>query len=490
MEKIIVKPIKNKEKIFWISKQEISNTHIGRIYPTQISDVTTSKSVAIYSINELNEKKQIAQLACVDYELLKQKYYAGEFINLNYTYIDDFSWYGTNKLYEVDQSSFKEIKGISACCSFWNAEKLADKLVSLMQLNIMSGDVCFKYAIFYKISFDLTNINILNGNLYFDYVKFWSVDLSLMGISCNRNTYDKATISIDYTEFNNSSVEMFLLKDIASVRFLLSKMNSTKVDINNTMGTLGCIDLMRSKVDKFNMSFCKIGGIDARECEANSLNFKGCQLNGLCEIEIKTKSEVIFNACLLNSILKLDIQQSPIRISFENTINNGRIYFKKFYKIISAVLNSVQITRDTNQLLMLKENFRNLGEYENEDLCYSKYRKMENKLHTKNVITKICNYITSWISDYGTKPLRVFIFIITLIGGFSLLYYVCPFILFKNATSFIDYIYVSGITFFTVGYGDILPLNSITKIAVLIEAFLGVATMSYFLVVLSRKIIR
>lgn len=120
---------------------------------------------------------------CVDYELLKQKYYAGESINLNYTYIDDFSWYGTNKLYEVDESVFREINGISAYCSFWNAENFEEKLVTLMQLNIIRGDVNFNYSIFYKTVFCLTNVNILKGCLYFDHAKFWLADLSLASIS-------------------------------------------------------------------------------------------------------------------------------------------------------------------------------------------------------------------------------------------------------------------------------------------------------------------
>lgn len=488
MEKIEVEFIDNNKKIFWINKQEISNISNKGIYPTNVSNIISSKSVAIYKVTN-SVKDQIAQLACINYRLLKQKYDADEFINLNYTYIDDFSWYGTNKLYEVDQSLFKKIKEFSACCSFWNANNHEDKLVQLMQLDVISGDVNFCYSIFYKMSFCLTNINILKGCLGFDNAKFWSADLSLLSISCNKSNYINATVSMNYTEFENSSVDFLLLKDNMNISFLLSRMSNTKVDINNTKNSIGTFCLTKSKLDKFEINYCKVEEIDARECEANILSLKGCQLNGLCEIELKTKSELIIESCLLNSIVKLDIQQGPIRISFKNTINNGKIYFKNFINLYKAVLNDVEETHDVNQLLMLRENFRSLGEYKNEDLCYSKYRKIKNKTE-KNVLFRTLNWLTSWISDYGTKPLRVFIFLLALIMGFSLIYCFCPYISFGNANSFVDYIYISGITFFTVGYGDILPHNSVTKIAVLIEAFCGVATMSYFLVVLSRKIIR
>ncbi|MGE5627272.1 MAG: potassium channel family protein [Solirubrobacterales bacterium] len=490
MKKIVVEYVENDEKIYWISERKISNKHKGRIYPTQTSDVADSKTVAVYYINEHNEKKQIAKLACVDYDLLKQKYEAGEFINLNYTYIDDFSWCGSKKFYEIDENIYRNIQGFSAYCSFWNAENLSDKLVNLIQLNIISEDVCFDYSIFYKTVFSLTNVNILKGSLYFDNTKFMHVDLSLMGIGCNKNLYDNPTISMNYTEFNNSTVELFMLKDNMDIDFMMSRMTGTKVEINNTRSPVGIINIANSKLDKFIASYCKIGGIDAVECEATSLIFNECEFNGLSEIELRTDYEIAFITCLINSILKIQLEGTPDKISFDSTINNGRIYFRNFKNFIEPVINSVKENGDINQLLMLKENFRTLGEYENEDVCYSQSRKMENELNVKNVFKKVRNHLTYLISDYGTKPLRLFIFILTLIFSFSFLYYICPFIMFEHAVNFIDYFYVSGITFFTVGYGDILPLNSISKIVVLIEAFMGFTSMSYFLIVLSRKIIR
>lgn len=490
MKKIVIEYIDNDDKIFWINEQKISNIHEGRIYPTKVSDIITLKSVAIYSVSDVGNKVQIAQLACVDYELLKKKYNSGEVINLNYCYIDDFSWYGTNKLYEVDETNFREILGITACCSFWNADNSEDNLVTLMQLNVINSDVEFNYSIFYKTRFCLTNINILKGSLWFDYAKFWGVDVSLMSVSCNKTNYFNQMVSFNYTEFSNSSIDFMLMKNNVDISFLLTKMSNTKVDINNAMNNIGNICLTRSIIDKFEISHCKVDGIDARECQVSLLCFKGCVLEGLCEIELKTRSEIFFESCILNSTLKLDSLIEPQTISFENTVNNGRIFFNNFQKMYNAILESVNESKDINQLLMLKENFRSIGEYTNEDICYSKYRAIQNKLYEKNKFKKFGNFLTSWISDYGTKPARVFLFIIILILGFSIFYYLCPLISFSNMDSFIDYIYISGITFFTVGYGDILPLNSTTKLAVLAEAFLGVATMSYFLVILSRKIIR
>lgn len=44
--------------------------------------------------------------------------------------------------------------------------------------------------------------------------------------------------------------------------------------------------------------------------------------------------------------------------------------------------------------------------------------------------------------------------------------------------------------FFAVGYGDLFPATLATKMVSLVEAFSGVTMTSYFLVLLSRKVIR
>lgn len=355
-----------------------------------------------------------------------------------------------------------------------------------MQLNVLNKDVFIHYSTFWNINFSLTNINIFNGSIYFDNSKFYNLQLSFFGITCSKGLYYKANISLNYTEFLNSSLDMMLLKNKMNLEFLLSKMVDTKVDINNTSNNIGEIQLTKSNLDDFKLSFCKIDNIDARECKINSLKLYGCELNCICDFDIKSINALLFKRCLFNSVLKLDISL-PRVLSFEGTINNGKIYFintNNLTKIIDKV------SSELNTLQMLKENFRTIGDYQNEDICYSNYRKQYNKTLENNIVRRLFNNFIAIISDYGTKPYRTFLFILFLIISFAFVFYFCPYVSFNNANSLTDYIYVSGITFFTVGYGDVLPLNVFTKIAVLIEAFFGVSTMSYFLVVLSRKVIR
>lgn len=490
MKSVYTKIVENTEGVFWIMKEDISNKSTKRSYPLQITNIPIVNTVAVYIVNEEGKESQMAQLACVDYEVLKQKYESGEDINLNYTYIDNFSWYGTDKLYEVDEYVLREIEGFSACCSFWNAQDKEKHLVSLMQLKIKNRDMCFNHSIFFKTVFIPQNIMVLNGGLDFAYSKFYDSELIGMGISCNKGMYHNGVICCNYTEYKDSKVWFDFIKDEMDIDFLLAKMINTDLEISNPLGKIRNICLTKADIDSLKLNYCEIETLDARELKVNKVGFRGCKFKGLVEIHVLNELEMNIENCVINSEMKLDFDRPPKIIGFSNTLNSGKIYIKKFKEVLPAILDGIEETKNIEQLLMLKENFKNLGEYIYEDLCYATYRKLENKIYTKSITTRWINNINYAVSNYGTQPIRMFLCIIVLILGFAAMYYVCPFIQFENAVSFIDYIYISGITFFTVGYGDILPLNDITKMIVLIQAFLGVSSMSYFLVVLSRKIIR
>lgn len=103
------------------------------------------------------------------------------------------------------------------------------------------------------------------------------------------------------------------------------------------------------------------------------------------------------------------------------------------------------------------------------------------------------------IGKYGTSYSTVFSAMIFAILSYSGLYYlfgldvtVIDFI--SDSSSYLEkmfgYIYYSGITFFTVGYGEITPNSTLTAAIAVIESFTGVFLMSYFVVAFARKVIR
>ena len=139
----------------------------------------------------------------------------------------------------------------------------------------------------------------------------------------------------------------------------------------------------------------------------------------------------------------------------------------------------------------IKENFRQLGEYDNEDICHLHYQKAKAKTkEEKRYYIRGLRRLLDWISGYGTKPCRTFLTIILLILIFGTAYYVIPCLQYQGVSGWLECIYASAITFFAVGYGDLFPATLATKMVSLIEAFSGVTMTSYFLVILSRKVIR
>lgn len=119
--KITVEKIDNPYQEFWIWSKKITNKQEGRIYPSTTSNVGSGVSVAIYQSDENDNLKQIAQLQLPDYEKLFEYYSTGKQINLDYTYIDNFTWLGDKKPYEVENLPYIEREGFSARCSlFYN----------------------------------------------------------------------------------------------------------------------------------------------------------------------------------------------------------------------------------------------------------------------------------------------------------------------------------------------------------------------------------
>jgi len=92
------------------------------------------------------------------------------------------------------------------------------------------------------------------------------------------------------------------------------------------------------------------------------------------------------------------------------------------------------------------------------------------------------------------KPLRFIVLALGILVAFALLY-MLPFLQFQSSLhglmtglDFRQALYFSGVTFTTIGYGDISPIDGARVLAVM-EGILGISVMSCFLVALVKKYI-
>ncbi len=486
---IIIEHIENPNQEFWIWEKKITNKHKGRIYPTTTSNLDSGNSVAIYKIDEYNIKTQIAQLMLPDYKKLQECYEEGENVNLDYTYIDNFSWLGDKKPYEVETLPYIKREQFCARCSFWNNIIGADDYLHIMQSEIRSGYLDFSYSAFYNVKLDFCNLKIDFGNLWFNNARFYHSHISLGPIICSGDQLFSPEISFRYIVADDLVIDTMLMSQKLSIDFLCAKTKNTTINLDPLPATFRGLCFTKSTVNKVLITNAEIDSLDISEANIDSFEFKRCKFLGFSEISGNIYLLHI-DSCVNLNVLKISLPQIN-DLSFSHTINDGKFYFTDFKSSIQALLKPVHFNqpRDTEQLLMLKENFRQTGEYQNEDICHLQYQRLKTKKE-KISLKKFGRYFLDVLSGYGTKPFRMLFVILFMIICFGTTYYIIPAFSYAGASTWLEHVYVSGITFFAVGYGDISPLNIVTKMVSLAEAFLGVTATSYFLVLLSRKVIR
>jgi hypothetical protein len=175
--------------------------------------------------------------------------------------------------------------------------------------------------------------------------------------------------------------------------------------------------------------------------------------------------------------------------------------------------SDTSIAEKAEQYRILKESFNTTGQYADEDKSYvlfSRYHMQADYekalLHGawRALYKKPIYYLKKLIFDYvglfATAPLRVLLSMLVTYVLFSLIF---SLILISGAGDIVSGIggehsligvvgrsfYHSGITFFTIGYGDFYPLGAMRWLSQL-EGFIGVFLMSYFTVAFVHKILR
>ena len=444
-------------------------------------------SVAVYQSANNQSPKQIAQLQLPDYDKLRDYYSNGQPIHLDYIYLDDFTWLGDERPYEVEGQPYRSYNDFTAHCSIFNNFGYDDYL-HLMQMRIKSGDVDFSYAGFYNIKLDICNLAIEKGNLEFDSSRFYNADIMLGPITCGGTQFFKPEISFRYIKADTLHVETTLMTQKLSFDFLCAKTKNTTISLDPLPVTFNEIGFVKAKINEIKIRNAEIECLDICEAEINNLEFCRCKFYGFCQLDGNI-TEVCITNCLNSAVFKLQLPEIK-KLTFSRTINNGKFCFSDFKPYIRAIQKHVNNSLDDyDQWLMLKENFRQSGEYENEDVCHLQFQRNKTKKEG-GFLKKTGRWFLDSISGYGTKPFRMLLLIFAIVLLFGTLYYFVPILSYHGVSSWLEHIYASGITFFAVGYGDLFPLNVTTKMVSLIEAFLGVTATSYFLVLLSRKVIR
>ncbi|HWY37400.1 MAG TPA: potassium channel family protein, partial [Bacteroidia bacterium] len=250
--------------------------------------------------------------------------------------------------------------------------------------------------------------------------------------------------------------------------------------------------------------------------------FSGCALNCYIDLRFGECQSVDLSNTIVRDILDLKPSDEAVTIKIFN-ISGMRILGRIFIDWRANNVNNLiyeqketSLFQKAEQFRILKENFRNNGQYDDEDFSYIEFKRCESKAQLEaakkkgalNTIGGYMNYyfqkyVFDYVGRYATAPTRVLQNMVIALCSYGLLFYVVSEHFPKIGTiattigesplnhqhEFWNAFYYSAITFFTIGYGDYFADGYLKPIAAL-EGFTGVFLMSYFTVAFVRKILR
>lgn len=234
--------------------------------------------------------------------------------------------------------------------------------------------------------------------------------------------------------------------------------------------------------------------------ESSSVDFLTLNKNffqGLVSIKNITSVNIFVEDSFISNGLFLSYgnkNTSTDKLSFRNTINNGTIVLNwEDDNIYDLLKNKYNIKSNfpielSNELLILWENAKKNSTFEIQDSIHIKYM---NCLTNKTFFQKFLGLT----SNYGTSPRKILLWSLILIILFAIPYWLFSKEIFPQSQSIIESvitaIYFSGITFLTIGYGDITPSgNLVVMVLTVLEGIIGIVFMSVLTLTIVRKVIR
>jgi hypothetical protein len=389
------------------------------------------------------------------------------------------------------------------------------------------GEIIFTNTDFGLGNISFVNTQFNNSNVSFKFARFGSGKEDFRYAK-----FGKGTISFDQTDFGPGRI------DFRNVEFGEGKTSFNRCIFDEGEVTFEGAEVKRGKITFLRSSFGakevsfelfqahdsdmifeKVtfpGNINFGEGQFHNLAFNNCQFNGTLNLHVEHANEISLYGCIARDIIDYySYGKSPsvYLLNLTGLRLLGRLYVQwEANNLKKLVYNQkdTSIGEKASQFRILKENFNGLGRYEDEDLAYVEYMRCMQKYYLEKdekstFISKLIAYpkyffkvlIFDWMGLYATSPARVIISIIFVQIIFSFLYTLFTIIgigdvvsgLENEPTLFFKSIYICVITFFTIGYGEFIPLGYSRVLSGLL-GFMGVFLMSYFTVAFVRKILR
>ncbi len=425
---------------------------------------------------------------------------------------------------------------------YFNFKNVAFESASVTFKNCRFGDgeKDFQYASFGQGDLSFINADFSNGNINFINTDFGGGNTSFKvarfgegRVDFHFATFRDGNVSFERTEFGNGKVDFRTVEfGTGRVNFNRSVFGDGEVSFDECEMDAGKLSFKRASFGTGSVSFEEVmfehidvtfertsfgaGKISFYKSWFNSLSLSFCHLDGFVDLRVNQCHSIDLSSTIVRDIIDFNPHEFIARvqvISLAGMRLIGRIYVdwkrNSLKRLIYAQEKSSYRVK-AEQFRILKENFKNLGHYNDEDFAYVEFKRNESRADLAESLEKsrlngIFQYPLYWFKLglfdkaglYATSPFRVLITMISFFVLFSLVDYLLILHTSADIVSAVDdqlsamsrSFYHSAITFLTIGYGDHYPFGSIRWVSSL-EGFFGLFLMSYFTVAFVRKVLR
>jgi hypothetical protein len=536
-----------------------------------------ARTAIISFFDENNKKVSVYKYGIISVEEISKKIDSGEAIHLNHAYVKNFSLtdYRTNK--GLDDHVYIPLKNFSAKKSFFDCDItndfsyaefggskisfesaiFANGNTNFFNANFNHCDVIFKKAKFGSGSTSFKSVKFGDGTISFNNTNFGTGNLSFVDADFSngnvdfKNTYfGDGHVDFKFARFANGDISFEKAsfgkgkKDFKNVEFGGGKIDFRRVEFNDGDVSFEGVEFGNGKVSfrstvfghghksfhladfahgeaQFDYVDFGSGEITFNKAKVAAISFAGCHLNCYTDLRFAECELIDLSNTVVRDILDVKPEGEKVIIKEMNLVGMrilGRIFIDwRGNDVYDLIYNQkkTSLFQKAEQFRVLKENFRNNGQYDDEDESYVEFKRCEAKAKAieepknkgqNNVLPLINYYFQKYMFDfvgrYATAPTRVLMNVVIAVVFYGFLYFILTnyFSHFgyvattlppelNNAASFFNCMYYSAITFFTIGYGDYFA-GGYLKFFAVCEGFSGVFLMSYFTVAFVRKILR
>ncbi|MDI1356162.1 MAG: potassium channel family protein [bacterium] len=505
----------------WIDKGETINLNGAYIHDFSMKEYRRSRGIAEQvPVKLINYSSRKTFFDC-DFETdFYQVEFSGAFTNFESSIFANGFVNFHNCNFGNSEVSFKKAKFGSGSTTF-QSSTFGDGAVSFFNTNFGSGNLSFIDANFGNGHVDFRKTYFGDGVVDFKFAKFAHGDISFQKASFGSGKKDFKNVEfgdgkIDFRgiDFNDGDVSF------EGVEFGNGRVNFRNSKYGSGFKNFELCDFGEGEA-LFEFVDFGSGSVNFNRSNVKRISFSGCHINCFTDLRFAHCQALDLSNTVIRDVVDIKPMSEKVVIQ-ELKLVDMRILGRVFLNWReNALADVIYVQTDTSlfqlaeQFRILKENFRNNGQYEDEDAAYLEFKRCEARatLHSSLEKSKwkalqaypvylFKKLVFDHVGHYGTAPVRVLGNAIVTVFFFGALYH-CFTTYFphigtvattlpadmNHVQEFWNSIYYSAITFFTIGYGDYFALG-VLKIISATEGFIGVFLMSYFTVAFVRKILR